>query len=72
MKLFLTGATVYIGQALVRTMRGRGWDIHALVRDTQSAPARWLEQQGCTLVPGDVCHRQMNNPQKWQMKFPQF
>jgi nucleoside-diphosphate-sugar epimerase len=28
--------------------------IHALVRDTQSAPARWLAQQGCTLVPGDV------------------
>jgi nucleoside-diphosphate-sugar epimerase len=54
MKVFLTGATGFIGQALVRTMRGRGWDIHALVRDTQNAPARWLAQQGCTLVPGDV------------------
>ncbi len=54
MKVFLTGATGFIGQALVRTMRGRGWAIHALVRDTQSAPARWLAQQGCTLVPGDV------------------
>ncbi len=54
MKILLTGATGFIGQALVRTMRGRGWAIHALVRDTQSAPARWLVQQGCTLVPGDV------------------
>ncbi len=54
MKIFLTGATGFIGQALVRTMRGRGWAIHALVRDTQSAPARWLAQQGCTLVRGDV------------------
>ena len=54
MKIFLTGGTGFIGQALVRTMRGRGWSVHALVRDTQSAPARWLAQQGCTLVPGDV------------------
>jgi uncharacterized protein YbjT (DUF2867 family) len=52
MKVFLTGATGFIGQALVRTMRGRGWDIQALVRDTQSAPARWLALQGCTLS----CH----------------
>jgi uncharacterized protein YbjT (DUF2867 family) len=54
MKVFLTGTTGFIGQALVRTMRGRGWDIQALVRDTQSAPARWLAQQVCTLLPGDV------------------
>ena len=39
MKVFLTGGTGFIGQALVRTMRGRGWSVHALGRDTQSAPA---------------------------------
>lgn len=54
MKVFLTGATGFIGQALVRAMRKRGWHINALVRDTQAAPAQWLRQQGVTLVAGDV------------------
>lgn len=54
MKVFLTGGTGFIGQTIVRTMRKRGWEVHALVRDLKSAPARWLAEQGCTLVPGDV------------------
>lgn len=54
MKVFLTGATGFIGQALVRAMRQRGWSVDAIVRDPQSAPARWLAGQGCRLVPGDV------------------
>ena len=54
MHVFLTGATGFIGQALVRAMRRRGWTVDALVRDPQSAPARWLAGQGCRLVPGDV------------------
>jgi dihydroflavonol-4-reductase len=54
MKVFLTGATGFIGQALVRAMRQRGWHISALVRDTQGAPAQWLLQNGVTLVAGDV------------------
>ena len=54
MKVFLTGATGFIGQHLVRKMRLRGWEIHALVRDLTSPAALWLTQQGCVLVPGDV------------------
>lgn len=54
MKVFLTGGTGFIGQAIVRAMRGRGWDVHALVRDVKGAPARWLAEKGCTLVSGDV------------------
>jgi nucleoside-diphosphate-sugar epimerase len=54
MKVFLTGGTGFIGQTIVRTMRQRGWEIHALVRDMNSAPARWLAERGCTLVLGDV------------------
>lgn len=54
MKVFLTGATGFIGQSLVRKMRRRGWRVHALVRDATSPPARWLAEQGCVLVPGDV------------------
>lgn len=55
-QVFLTGATGFIGQALVRHMRQRAWVVHALVRDPKSAPAQWLLKQGCTLVPGDVTH----------------
>jgi dihydroflavonol-4-reductase len=54
MKVFLTGGTGFIGQTIVRTMRQRGWEVHALVRDVKSAPARWLAEKGCTLVAGDV------------------
>jgi dihydroflavonol-4-reductase len=56
-RLFLTGGTGFIGQALVRATRGRGWDIHALVRDPLGAPARWMTAQGCTLVTGDVTRK---------------
>jgi dihydroflavonol-4-reductase len=54
MQVFLTGATGFIGQALVRAMRRRAWHIRALVRDSDGVTARWLTSQGCTLVPGDV------------------
>jgi nucleoside-diphosphate-sugar epimerase len=58
MNVFLTGATGFIGQALVRKMRLRGWRVHALVRDAASPPSRWLAEQGCVLVPGDVTRAQ--------------
>lgn len=57
MKVFLTGATGFIGQALVRAMRQRGWEVTALVRDQHSAPSSWLMSQGVALVPGDVTER---------------
>lgn len=58
MKVFLTGGTGFIGHAIVRTMRARGWEVHALVRDVKSAPSRWLAEKGCTLVAGDVTRRE--------------
>lgn len=54
MQVFLTGSTGFIGQALVRTMRGRGWNVTALVRDPDAAAGRWLAGQGVRLVRGDV------------------
>ncbi|MFZ2824447.1 SDR family NAD(P)-dependent oxidoreductase [Hydrogenophaga sp.] len=54
MNIFLTGATGYIGQALVRQLRGRGWSVTALVREPSGAAAQWLTGMGCRLVRGDV------------------
>lgn len=58
MHVFLTGGSGFIGQALVRALRRRGWPVDALVRDPDAAPARWLRAQGCRLVPGDVTRPQ--------------
>ena len=54
MRVFLTGGTGFIGQAVVRALRRRGWSVAVLVRDPGGAPARWLAGQGCELVAGDV------------------
>ncbi|HUG26467.1 NAD-dependent epimerase/dehydratase family protein [Piscinibacter sp.] len=54
MKVFLTGGTGFIGQALVSRIRGRGWPLKVLVRDPQSQAAQWIARQGATLVQGDV------------------
>jgi dihydroflavonol-4-reductase len=58
MKLFLTGGTGFIGQALVRRFRQRGWELQVLVRDADGAPAGWIAKQGATLVRGDVTNAQ--------------
>jgi len=57
MKVFLTGGTGFIGQAVVRALRGRGWEVTALIRDPRGAPARWMSARGVTLVQGDVTRR---------------
>src|SRR5262249_13657782 len=58
MKIFLTGGTGFIGQALVRSIRKRGWELQVLVRDPESAPARWIAKQNALLVRGEVTSRQ--------------
>jgi len=45
MRLFLTGGTGFIGQALVRAVRRRGWSLSVLVRATF---ARWRRYPGGT------------------------
>ena len=54
MRIFLTGSTGFIGQSLVRAMRRRDWAVQALVRDQKGTAARWLSDQRCTLIAGDV------------------
>jgi uncharacterized protein YbjT (DUF2867 family) len=52
MQVLLTGATGFIGQALVRTMRKRGWQVHTLVRDPDSAMARQNKALDPTALAG--------------------
>jgi nucleoside-diphosphate-sugar epimerase len=54
MKVFLTGATGFIGQALTRQLLGRGWEVNALVRRPQSPQAQSIQAMGAKLVEGDI------------------
>lgn len=58
MRVFLTGGTGFIGQALAGTLVRRGWEVTALVRDPSTAAARALAGPGVSLVPGDVAERE--------------
>lgn len=52
MKVFLTGATGFVGGAVARQLRAHGDDVVALVRSPWKAGS--LEALGCTLVEGDL------------------
>ncbi len=52
MKVFVTGATGFVGQAVIKALRQRDHEVVGLVRDTHKAKA--LEQPGVTLVVGDM------------------
>jgi nucleoside-diphosphate-sugar epimerase len=55
MRVFLTGATGFIGGHVARLLRERGDEVRALVRDP--AKGAKLEQLGCELVPGDLADK---------------
>src|ERR1700754_1266319 len=52
MKIFLTGATGFIGGHVARQLRVRGDDVVALVRSPEKAET--LRELGCELVEGDL------------------
>ncbi len=56
MRLFVTGATGFIGRELLRRLRGTGHELRCLVRPTSNTAG--LEDPRVTLVPGDVTDRQ--------------
>jgi dihydroflavonol-4-reductase len=51
-RVFLTGATGFIGGEVARLLRERGDEVHALVRTP--AKAGHLRDLGCELVEGDL------------------
>jgi dihydroflavonol-4-reductase len=58
-RVFLTGATGYIGGALARRLVAEGHEVRALVRDLSRAPSRIeaLEDAGVACFEGDVTER---------------
>ena len=59
MRIFLTGATGYIGAALARRLSGDGHEVVALTRDAKKT-AR-LSEHGLTPLVGDL-----NTPSSWR------
>jgi len=58
MKVFLTGGTGFIGQALIQSLMARGWTVVALVRNANSPQARALTKMGAQCASGDVTDRE--------------
>jgi dihydroflavonol-4-reductase len=52
-RVFLTGATGFLGSEVARLLRERGDQVRALVRDRSRADA--LLRLGCEVVEGDLC-----------------
>jgi dihydroflavonol-4-reductase len=52
MRALVTGATGFIGGAVARALRGRGWEVTALVRSPDRARA--LADAGIVLAHGDI------------------
>lgn len=51
--VFITGATGSQGGAVAKQLRELNWNVHALVRNTESAPSIDLAQSGVSLYQGD-------------------
>jgi dihydroflavonol-4-reductase len=54
MKVFLTGGTGFIGQSLTKRLVARGWEVIALVRNSETNAALTVRGLGAQLVDGDV------------------
>ena len=52
--IMVIGATGRQGGSVAKELLGRGWEVHALVRDPQAPAARKLADHGAVLVRGDL------------------
>jgi len=56
MKYFITGATGFIGSAIIRMLRENGHTVHALVRDPEKA--EFLKSKGVDIFKGDITDKE--------------
>ncbi len=54
MKVFMTGATGFIGQAVTRELIKKGWDVTALVRRPDSPQGKAVTALGAQVIQGDI------------------
>jgi uncharacterized protein YbjT (DUF2867 family) len=52
--ILVTGATGFIGPAIVRALRARDEEVRCLVRNPTTSDARRLRDEGCEVVQGDM------------------
>ena len=57
MRVFLTGGTGFIGQALTKVLLREGWEVTVSVRRPESAAAQTLVGLGAQCVAGDILAR---------------
>lgn len=56
MKYFITGATGFLGGEIVRQLAKSGYEVRAMVRDSQKA--QWMGRLGVRLFKGDVTDKE--------------
>lgn len=54
LRLAVTGATGYLGRAVVTEARARGHSVRALLRDARRAPAEWSQDAGIERIEGPL------------------
>ena len=54
-RIFITGATGFIGEKLALDLAAQGHTVHALVRDPNKTPS--LKSDGITMFQGDINNR---------------
>ncbi len=62
MKIFITGATGFIGGHVAQKLIARGDEVIALARRPDKSPAMQLEADGATIMRGDVTERESMRP----------
>lgn len=54
LKLAVTGASGYLGRAVVAEARARGHSVRALIRDAHRAPREWAQDAGIETIEGPL------------------
>lgn len=65
MRMLITGATGFVGQAVVRAARHQGHQVVALTRSRRSAPADWSEPGPLQVAPVEIIENDLRRANTW-------